>query len=330
MNIPELSGVRAFFLPALLSLLITDNALADVSCKKPINKQIPYELLLNNLLLGAQINQTSQDTLTLLNMNIITDIAYADSRLIKEPLIEAFIKLFDIDVTELLHPEVGWYENFNTFFTRALKPGARPIDAEVNTITSPVDGLVSEAGRIDGLQMIQAKGKLYSAVDLLNGDAQLADEFFKGSFITFYLSPGNYHRVHMPFNGTLRTLVSVPGKLHSVSPWHAQSINNLYVKNERMIAVFDSDFGPFVMVLVGAENVGRIETSWFCIKPELNKEVVTLDFSDKVPPVRLEKGEEMGLFNLGSTIILMFPENRGTFDLKTGNKVKMGEKAGYY
>ncbi|WP_062263614.1 archaetidylserine decarboxylase [Endozoicomonas arenosclerae] len=330
MNNQGLSAARASALIALLSFLLSGNTLADVDCSLQKDEQIPYELLLGNLLLGTEMNQTSQDTLKRLNLNILTDLAYADSPLIKDPMIDVFIKLFDIDVTELLHPDIGWYKNFNAFFTRSLKPGARTIDPDINTLTSPVDGLVSETGRIDGLQMIQAKGKLYSLVDLLHGNDQLAEAFFKGSYVTFYLSPSNYHRVHMPFSGTLRTLTSIPGTLHRVDPRHAESINNLYAVNERMIAVFDGDHGPFIMVLVGAENVGRIETSWMCIKPGMSNKPVTIDYQKDQPPVRKEKGEEMGLFNLGSTVILLFPEDQGTLELKAGEKVRMGEKVGHY
>ena len=211
-----------------------------------------------------------------------------------------------------------------------MKPGAREIDPEEKTIVSPVDGTVSESGVIDGLQMIQAKGKFYSVEALLNDDKELADEFFKGSFVTFYLSPGNYHRVHMPFSGKLRKIISIPGTLHGVNPHHAESISNLYVKNERMIAVFDGKHGPFVMVLVGAENVGRIETSWLCMKPGLSHEVVTLDYTKEKNRITLEKGAQMGLFNLGSTVIVLFPQNQGTLNLTSDDKLQMGKRIGTY
>jgi phosphatidylserine decarboxylase len=218
------------------------------------------------------------------------------------------------------------YGSFNEFFTRELKQGARPIAADPRDIASPVDGCVSEAGSIDRDLLLQAKGRRYRLTELLAAQPW-ASRFEGGSFATIYLAPFNYHRVHMPLRGVLRETVYVPGRLFSVNAVTAQHVPRLFARNERVLTLFDSDPGAFALVLVGALNVGSMATVWAGDITPAARRVVT---QISAPPTTLEKGAELGRFNMGSTVILLFEPNRARWhaELRAGRRVRLGESLG--
>ncbi|GAA4350966.1 archaetidylserine decarboxylase [Kangiella taiwanensis] len=235
-------------------------------------------------------------------------IAESKNPTIKNAFAKWFIKKYGIDmsIAERENPED--YETFNDFFTRSLKEGVRPIAEGDSVIVNPADGKVSQLGPIEKGFIFQAKGHRYSAKTLLGGDAELSKPFENGEFATIYLSPKDYHRVHMPMKGKLTKMLHVPGNLFSVNPLTARNVPNLFARNERVVAMFDTDIGPMAMVLVGATIVGSIETVWEgTITPPTRDDIKTWDYHDK--SITLEKGEEMGRFKLGSTVILLFPKD---------------------
>ena len=239
-------------------------------------------------------------------------VAESKNTAIKNAFAKWFIKKYGIDmsIAERENPED--YETFNDFFTRSLKSDVRPIADGDNVIVNPADGKVSQLGPIDNDFIFQAKGHRYSAKTLLGGDAELAKPFENGEFATIYLSPKDYHRVHMPMTGKLTKMLHVPGKLFSVNPLTARNVPNLFARNERVVAMFDTDIGPMAMVLVGATIVGSIETVWEgTITPPTRDDIKVWDYSNnsKDKTITLEKGEEMGRFKLGSTVILLFPKD---------------------
>lgn len=243
--------------------------------------------------------------------------------------INSFIRVFRVDLAEARDEDPRAYRSFNDFFTRALKQGARPVDARSESIISPADGTLSAVGRIRGDDVLQAKGHYYSLHELLAGDPKLAQHFVDGSFATVYLSPSDYHRVHMPFSGELRESVYVPGRLFSVNDATTRYTPNLFARNERCICVFDTEFGPAAVVLVGAMIVAGIETV-FCgrITP-LPRTVQPLPISAPARSPGLEKGEELGRFLLGSTVIVLLPPGADCTwrsGLSGGDKVRMGEQ----
>ncbi|HSP59337.1 MAG TPA: archaetidylserine decarboxylase [Halomonas sp.] len=242
---------------------------------------------------------------------------------LKNALIKAFIKQFKVDMSEAAEPDYTTYATFNHFFTRALKNSARPL---AMGLVSPSDGTLAQFGRIEAGQLLQAKGHRFSAMELLGGDSQAANRYLGGSFATVYLSPSDYHRVHMPLGGTLSEMVYVPGRLFSVNHATTQHVPNLFARNERLVCHFDTEHGPMVMVLVGAMIVAAIETVWCGQVTPLSGEVQRVRFDT---PVRLEQGEEMGRFKLGSTVVLAFAEPL-EFDatLVPGGKVRMGQRLG--
>ncbi|MEI2416550.1 archaetidylserine decarboxylase [Orrella sp. JC864] len=222
-------------------------------------------------------------------------------------MVRNFVRRYGVDMSEALDPDIKSYPSFNAFFTRGLRPGARPVaPAE---IVSPVDGAVSQLGRIDKDQIFQAKGRSYSATALLGGDPELAAHFQDGLFATLYLSPRDYHRVHMPCDGRLRRMIHVPGELFSVNPVTARGVDRLFARNERVVCVFDSEQGVFAMVLVGATIVGSIATAWHGIVNTARTGQLK-EWTYHEQDVVLAKGEEMGRFLLGSTVVLLFPKNR--------------------
>ncbi|WP_148254805.1 archaetidylserine decarboxylase [Aidingimonas lacisalsi] len=246
----------------------------------------------------------------------------ADTRIdwLKRLLITAFIRRFQVDMSQALEPDPGAYATFNDFFTRALKADARPIG---NGIVSPADGTLSQAGRTHHGTLIQAKGQAYSITSLLGGDMRRAAPFRQGSFATIYLSPKDYHRVHMPVTGTLREMVYVPGRIFSVNQATADHVPNLFARNERLVCVFDTEEGPMAMVLVGAMIVAAIETVWAGQVTPQSDQVQSIRFD---APITLEKGREMGRFKLGSTVVVCFG-NEVTFDELGGDtQVAMGER----
>ncbi len=220
-------------------------------------------------------------------------------------LIRRFVARYQVNMAEAAEPRIDAYASFNDFFTRALKPGARPLaDAP---LLCPVDGAISQFGPVRQGQVFQAKGHQYSATALVGGDAALAAPFADGSFATLYLSPRDYHRIHMPCAGTLRRMLHVPGDLFSVNPTTARGVPGLFARNERVVCVFDDDAGqPFVLVLVGATIVGSMATVWHgLVNPPRPGTVRDWHYADQ-PPVRLARGAEMGRFLLGSTVVLLF------------------------
>jgi len=251
---------------------------------------------------------------------------------IKTTFINIFMKRFGIDLSEAQIEDPDQFETFNAFFTRALKPDARPLEAAAPAdIACPADGAVSQLGAIRANQVFQAKGHDYSLYDLLGGDSALASEFTNGQFATIYLSPRDYHRVHMPVTGTLRETRYVPGDLFSVNEATANGVPNLFARNERLVCIFDTERGPVVVILVGAMIVAGIETVFSGQVTPLPKQVVTTDYQ-RTAPITLEKGDELGRFLLGSTVVLLFPEGKANFeaDLKAGSLVRVKGKLGQY
>ena len=227
---------------------------------------------------------------------------------LKNFLIERFAAHFEVDMTEAADPELANYCNFNAFFTRALREGARPIAADSGSIVSPADGAISQLGSIEQGRIFQAKGLDYSVDELLGGDQSRAGAFHRGSFATIYLSPRDYHRVHMPIAGELNAQTYVPGELFSVNQTTAAKVPRLFARNERLICYFDTAAGPVAVVLVGAMIVAGIETVWCGRVAPPSRQPRTVDYRRPPAALRLAKGEEMGRFKLGSTVILLFPE----------------------
>jgi len=219
-------------------------------------------------------------------------------------LIRRFVAKYNVNMAEATEPDISSYASFNDFFTRALKPGARPL-AQATWIC-PVDGAISQFGPIKGQQIFQAKGHEYTATALVGGDAALAAEFRNGSFATLYLSPRDYHRIHMPAKGRLLRMIHVPGELFSVNPATARGVPGLFARNERVVCVFEGEQGLFVMVLVGATIVGSMATVWHgVVNPPRPGRVRDWSYADQA--IVLEQGEEMGRFLLGSTVVMLMP-----------------------
>ncbi len=225
------------------------------------------------------------------------------------PAIRLFSKVFNVNLAEAVNPDPASYPTFNAFFTRPLQAALRPIAAGDQVLVSPVDGRISQMGKIEAGRIFQAKGHEYSALELLGGDEARAAPFMHGQFMTIYLSPRDYHRIHMPLTGTLTEQVYVPGRLFSVAGHTVRTVPRLFARNERVVAMFDTAFGKLAMVLVGAINVAAIETVWDgLVTPPQGWGVKRQVF----PAITLEKGAEMGRFNMGSTVILLL-ENPGLF-----------------
>lgn len=257
-------------------------------------------------------------------------IARSETPWIKDPFIKWFQKRFDISLAEAEIESPTDYPTFNAFFTRALKEGARPINPEAKGIVSPADGVISQCGPIREDEILQAKGAYFSVADLLGGDEALAKEFQQGAFATVYLSPKDYHRVHMPVTGTLRSMTYVPGRLFSVNNATAAQVPRLFARNERAVCIFDTEQGPVAVILVGAMIVAAIETVFAGQVTPLSRKVQTVDYQEQ--PITLEKGAELGRFLLGSTVILLFPEQQATWlpSLQAGTALKVGELMGHH
>lgn len=256
-------------------------------------------------------------------------LASTHTPLIKNTFIKWFVKRYSVDMSLAAEENPLAYHCFNDFFTRALKPGVRPIDADSNSIVCPADGAISQLGNINDGKIFQAKGQDYTTLELLGGDEALAAEFSGGNFATVYLSPRDYHRVHIPYAGKLRSMVSVPGELFSVNTVTAENVPRLFARNERAVAIFDTDIGPMAVILVGAMIVAGIETVWDGqIAPFASREIATSNYPYQ--NIYLNKGEEMGRFKLGSTAIILFAQNKIQWDEKfsAGTPTKMGERMG--
>lgn len=242
-------------------------------------------------------------------------------------LIRWFVGRYNVNMDEALDPDITHYASFNDFFTRALRPGARPLAKAA--YVCPVDGRISQFGTIDKDQIFQAKGHNFSTTALVGGDAALAAQFEHGSFANLYLSPRDYHRIHMPCDGRLTRMIYVPGELFSVNPTTARGIPGLFARNERVVCVFDTANGPFVMTLVGATIVGSMATVWHgVVNPPRTGQV--RDWSYANDNVVLKQGEELGRFLLGSTVVMLFP--KGTVDFNANwqpaGPVQLGEVMG--
>lgn len=224
-------------------------------------------------------------------------------------VIDLFVRCYKVNMKEAQKPDTASYRTFNDFFVRPLREGARPLNTDPNILVMPADGVISQLGRIDDDRILQAKGHDYSLEALLAGNYQMADLFRNGSFVTTYLSPRDYHRVHMPCNGILRETIYVPGDLFSVNHLTAQNVPNLFARNERVICLFDTEFGPMVQILVGATIVGSIETVWSGTVTPPREGVIkrkTWPAGECEDSIALLKGQEMGRFKLGSTVINLF------------------------
>lgn len=227
-------------------------------------------------------------------------------------IIRWFVGKYGVNMAEAANPDIASYPSFNEFFTRALKPGARPLAAA--DLVCPVDGAISQFGAINGDRIFQAKGHDYTTTALVGGDQQLAAQFEGGSFATIYLSPRDYHRIHMPAAGRLLRMIYVPGALFSVNPATARGVPGLFARNERVVCVFEGEQGPFVLVLVGATIVGSMATVWHgVVNPPRTKNIREWRY-DEQAPVQLRQGDELGRFLLGSTVVMLFPEGPFRFN----------------
>ena len=251
-------------------------------------------------------------------------IAGAEAGALTTRLIRWFVGRYGVNMAEAAEPDIAQYPSFNAFFTRALKPGARPL-ADAPWVC-PVDGAISQVGPLDGERLVQAKGHHYTATALVGGDVALAREFNGGHFATLYLSPRDYHRIHMPAAGRLRRMIHVPGELFSVNPTTARGVPGLFARNERVVCVFDGDTAPFVMVLVGATIVGSMATTWHgVVNPP--RSGLLREWNYASGDVSLACGQEMGRFLLGSTVVMLFPPGPLSFSpgWAPGGAIRMGE-----
>jgi phosphatidylserine decarboxylase len=248
----------------------------------------------------------------------------------KNVAIAHFIKYFKVDMTEAEEPDPAAYVNFNAFFTRPLKAGARPL-ADAGLVC-PADGTVSQLGSIEGGRIFQAKGQYFSTLELLGGDEERSALFNNGQFVTIYLSPRDYHRVHMPVAGKLTATTYIPGKLFSVNQVTAENVERLFARNERLVCYFDTDVGPMAMILVGAMVVAGIETVWSGQEVPASRRLHTRDLVALPEPVSLVRGQEMGRFKLGSTVILLFPNESLDWEHEfvAGTATRLGAKLGEF
>lgn len=249
---------------------------------------------------------------------------------VKAPFIGWFAKRYEVDLDEAKCSDLSQFKSFNDFFTRELKPGMRPIDTDKGAVVSPADGAINQLGNIANGTLLQAKGRHFNLVSLLGGDPELAEAFQEGSFCTVYLSPKDYHRVHMPLAGTLTRMIHVPGKLFSVNQLTSENVDSLFARNERVVCFFETEFGPMALVLVGAMIVASVDTVWAGQVCPGRKTSAHINYEGQVPPVRIGKGEEMGRFKLGSTVVAVFGPGMVQLqaDLAALDRVRMGQRIG--
>lgn len=261
--------------------------------------------------------------------SLMSRLTHCENTLFKNIFIRLIVHLYGVNMNEAKHQNPDHYASFNQFFTRELKDGARPLATSADAIACPADGAVSQAGRIEAGKIFQAKGHTYTALELLGGDSERAQAFENGSFATIYLSPKDYHRLHMPLAGTLKEMVHIPGRLFSVNNTTVSAVPNLFARNERVACIFDTDAGPMALVLVGAIFVSSVETVWHgVVTPPSTPSARSWRYVENAP--RLEKGAEMGRFNMGSTIVVLFGKDKADWndDLTAGKPVKLGEAIG--
>lgn len=249
---------------------------------------------------------------------------------LKNPAGKAFIKAFGIDMSQAAKEDIKDYESFNAFFTRELKAGARPIAEGDDVLACPADGAVSQSGTIKRGRVFQAKGQSFSLFELLGGHQELADQFMEGKFATVYLSPKDYHRLHMPLKGKLKDMIYIPGRLFSVAGHTVRTVPRLFARNERVACVFETDAGPMALILVGAINVAAIETVWAgLVTPGRSKNIKHFTYENE--EIVLDKGEEMGRFNMGSTVIVLTGKNvNWDFGFSADTPVQMGQSIGRF
>jgi len=260
---------------------------------------------------------------------LVFHIAGMRTKSIKDFLIRRFVSIYKVDVEEASLPVPHGYSTFGDFFSRQLVDGARPIASGTLAIISPVDGSVSASGNIDSDMLLQAKGRHYSLSDLLMTDIEDTGRFSNGSFATLYLAPHNYHRVHCPLNTNLVAARYVPGNLYSVNASTVSLLPGLFTRNERLICHFDSDAGPLILIFVGAIHVGSISTPWTgLIRPRRKGVVQDIDILQQGHPTAVNKGDLLGWFNMGSTVIMLLPPAVGHFLVAAGATVRMGEAIG--
>ncbi|WP_330948255.1 archaetidylserine decarboxylase [Thermomonas sp. LB-4] len=253
-------------------------------------------------------------------------LAYSTNRSLKQWLIDTVTRKFGVDLSEAAEPDPTAYPSFNAFFTRALKPGARTPDPDPRALLMPADGHISQCGSIVDGRIFQAKGQGFTAAELLGSEADAAP-FREGSFATVYLSPRDYHRVHMAWTGTLRETVHVPGRLFSVGTDAVASVPRLFARNERLVCHFDTDFGPMVQVMVGALLVSGVETVWGGVEiPAYGDAITRKDYRGR--GITLESFAEMARFNYGSTVIVLLPKGVATLDpaLHAESPVRLGQR----
>jgi phosphatidylserine decarboxylase len=250
--------------------------------------------------------------------------------MVKDLLIRGFVRLYDVDVTEAAAPVPAGYESFNAFFTRTLRPGARPTDPAPDALLCPADGTVQQLGPIEGEELLQVKGVTFGIAGLL-GDADAARLYRDGSFVTIYLAPWNYHRVHMPATGRVVRMTHVPGELWSVNATTAARVPRLFARNERLVCQCEADWGCFAVVLVGALNVGSISTEWAGeVLPRRSRSISHWDYAPATPATSLRRGDTLGSFNMGSTVIVLLPPGVASWNagLTAGMKVRACERIG--
>ncbi|HBT5056610.1 TPA: phosphatidylserine decarboxylase [Klebsiella pneumoniae] len=248
-------------------------------------------------------------------------------RWFKNRLIKWFIARYDVEMQTARGENEGAYENFNAFFTRRLKEHLRPVTTQLLGIASPADGTLGQYGSLENDKLFQAKGHEYTLLELLGGDVERANPFINGEYATIYLAPRDYHRVHMPVTGTLREMVHIPGKLFSVNNVTASAVPRLFARNERVVCHFDTDNGPMAIVLVGAMIVSSIHTVWHGPVCPYKSQIQTFAYDDMDGvAIRLKKGEELGHFSLGSTVIMLFGANQIQWqtEFRAGNSLKFG------
>jgi phosphatidylserine decarboxylase len=259
---------------------------------------------------------------------LVGSLAAAEAGAVTTAIIKLFIKQYKVDMSEALESDPSSYASFNAFFTRQLRSDARSVCQDEKQLALPVDGAISQLGDIEYDAIFQAKGHNYSLTTLLGGKPELAKPFLNGKFATIYLSPKDYHRIHMPIDGQLTDMIYVPGELFSVSPLTAERVPGLFARNERVVAIFDTEIGKMAMVLVGATIVASIETKWAgTVSPPTSKNVQHWQYPEQGDhSVFIKKGEEMGLFKLGSTVITCFETDMIEFtDFSAGDVTRLGD-----
>ena len=253
-------------------------------------------------------------------------LAYSDNPRLKAWLIDTVTRRFGVDLSEAAQSDPSTYPTFNSFFTRALKPGARVADADPDALLMPADGRISQCGQVEGDRIFQAKGQSFTTGELL-GDAEAARAFEGGTFATVYLSPRDYHRVHMPWAGRLRETVHVPGRLFSVGPAAVANVPRLFARNERLVCHFNADFGPMAVVMVGALLVSGVETVWSGEEiPAYGRAITVKDYRGE--SIELDRFEEMARFNYGSTVVVLLPPGVATLapGLAAETAVRLGQR----